>query len=94
MYMDDINFFAKNEKALETGIQTLRLFIQIIGMEFNIEKCAMLLMKNVKRHIPEGVKLPNQVIRMLEEKETYRYLGILKADIINQVEMKWKNYKE
>ena len=31
-------------------------------MEFGIEKCAMLVMKNGKRHMTEGVKLPNQVI--------------------------------
>ena len=43
----------------------------------------------------EGVELPNQVvIRMLEEKETYKYLEILKADTIKQVEMKEKNLKE
>ena len=35
----------------------------------------------------EGVELPNQVIiRTLEEKETYKYLGILEADTIGQVE--------
>ena len=33
-------------------------------------------------------------IRMLREKETYKYLGILEADTINQVEMKEKSWKE
>ena len=33
-------------------------------------------------------------IRTLGEKETYKYLGILKADIIKQVEMKEKTKKE
>ena len=37
----------------------------------------------------DGVKLPNQVvIKTLKEKETYKYLGILEADTIKQVEMK------
>ena len=37
----------------------------------------------------KGIKLPNQVvIRTLEEKETYKYLGILEADTIKQVEIK------
>ena len=36
-----------------------------------------------------GMELPNQVrIRTLEEKETYKYLGILEADTIKQVQMK------
>ena len=38
---------------------------------------------------------PNQdKIRMLGEKETYKYLGILEADNIKQVEMKDKIQKE
>ena len=46
-------------------------------------------MKSGKWHITEGVELPNQVvIRTLWEKETYKYLEILEADTIKQVEMK------
>ena len=29
-------------------------------MEFRIEKCAMLLMKSGKQHMPDRVELPNQ----------------------------------
>ncbi len=51
-------------------------------MEFGIEKCAMLVMKGGKRHITDGTELPNQEkIRTLAENETYKYLGILEADI-------------
>ena len=61
-------------------------------MEFGIEKCAMLVMKSGKRHLTDGMELPNQdKIRTLEEKEMYKYLGILEADTIKQVEMKEKN---
>ena len=49
--MEDIKLFAKNEKELETQIQTVRIYSQDIGMEFGKEKCAMLIMKNVKRHM-------------------------------------------
>ena len=43
----------------------------------------------------DGMELPNQdKIRMLGEKETYKYLGILEADTIKQVEMKDKIQKE
>ena len=42
-----------------------------------------------------GIELPNQdKIRTLREKETYKYLGILEADTIKQVEMKDKIQKE
>ncbi len=53
-------------------------------MEFGIEKhFSMLVMKNGKRHLTDGMELPNQdKIRTHEEKETYKYLGILEADTI------------
>ena len=93
--MDDIKLFAKNEKELETLIHTIRIYSQDIGMEFGIEKCALLVMKSGKRHLTEGIKLPNQdKIRTLAENGTYKYLGILEADTIKQVEMKNKIRKE
>ena len=46
-------------------------------------------MKSGKRHMTDGMELPNHDrIRTLEEKETYKYLGILEADTIKQVQMK------
>ena len=60
MYMDDIKLFAKNGKDLETPIQTGRIYNQDVGMEFGIEKCAMLVMKKGKRHMTELIDLPNQ----------------------------------
>ena len=63
-------------------------------MEFGIEKCAMLIMRSGKRHMTEGIEQPNQEkIRIPREKETYKYLGILEADTIKQVEMKKKEKK-
>ena len=88
MYMDDIKLFAKNEKELENLIQT-EIYSQDIGMEFGIEKCAMLVTKSGKRHMTERMKLPNHDrIRIIEENKTYKYLGILEADTIRQVKMK------
>ena len=64
-------------------------------MEFGIEKCALLVMKSGKRHLTDGIELPNQdKIRTLAENVTYKYLGILEADTIKQVEMKNKIQKE
>ena len=52
-------------------------------------------MKSGKRHLTEGMERPNQEqIRILEAKEIYKYLGILEADTIKQVEMKEKIKKE
>ena len=95
MYMDDIKLFAKNEKELETLIHTVRIYSQDMEMESVIEKYAMLVMKSGKRHMTDGMELPNHdKIRTLGENETYKYLGILEADTIKQVEMKDKIRKE
>ena len=77
MYMDDIKLFAKSEKELEILIHAVRIYSQDVQMEFGIEKCTMLVMKSGKRHLTDGMELPNQEkIRTLEEKETYKYMGI------------------
>ena len=52
------------------------------------KKCAMLIIKREKRETTEEIELVNQKsIRTFGEKENYKYLGILKADIIKLVEM-------
>ena len=52
-------------------------------------------MKSDKRHITDGMELPNQdKMRTLGEKETFKYLGSLEVDTIRQVELKDKIQKE
>ena len=64
-------------------------------MEFSIEKCTLLVMKSGKRYLTDGIELPNQdKIRTIAENETYKYLGILEADTIKQIEMENKIQKE
>ena len=90
--MDDIKLFAKNEKELETLINTVRIYSRDIGMEFGIEKCAMPVMKSGKRHRTDEMdQLNKDKIKTLAEYETYKYLGILEADTIKRAEMKEKN---
>ena len=58
-------------------------------MEFGVEVFAMLIMKNGKRQMTEGIELLNQwKIGTIGQNETYKYLGILEANIIKQLEMK------
>ena len=52
-------------------------------------------MKSGKRHMTDGMELPNHdKVRTLGEDETYKYLGILEADTIKQVQMKENIQKE
>ena len=54
MYLDDIKQFSY-EKELETLTQAVRIYNQDIGMEFGIDKCAMLIMRGGKRQMTEGI---------------------------------------
>ena len=73
----------------------LWIYNQNIGVEFGIDKCAILEMKSFKRHLTGGNEHPNKdKRRTLGEKGTYKYLGILEGDTIKQVEMKGKIQKE
>ena len=72
----------------------MRIYSQDIGMDVNIERCVMLILRNGKQEMREGIELPIQVnIKTLGENKTYKYFGILEADTIKQVEMKEKNLK-
>ena len=52
-------------------------------------------MNSDKWRLTDRIELPNQdKIGTLAENETYKYLGILEADTIKQVEMKNKIQKE
>ena len=60
-----------------------------IGMEFGIEKCAMLVMEKGKIVKSVGIELPGgKVIKSLQEGESYKYLGILEADKFLEEKMK------
>ena len=61
MYMDGIKLFAKkNEKERENLIHTIKIYSQDIGIDFGIEKCALLVMQSGKLYLTDGIELPNQ----------------------------------
>ena len=66
--MADPKFYFKRERPSDFVIQTVRVLRKDIGMQFGIDKCAMLVMKNGKTVKSDGIKLPNEkLIRSLEE---------------------------
>ena len=67
MYMNDVKLFAKNEKEIETLIHAVKIYNKGIGIEFGIEKCAMLVMKSGKRHLTDGMN--DQIKTRLEHSE-------------------------
>ena len=81
---------------MDSLVQTVRVFSEDIGMEFGMEKCAMLVMKKGKIVKSVGIELSDgKVIKLLQEGESYKYLGILEADKFLEEKMKlnvWKEY--
>ena len=56
LFMDHLKLFAKNEKEIDSLVQTVRIFI---GMKFGLEKCAAMTMKRGKRVHLDGIALPD-----------------------------------
>ena len=64
-------------------------------MKFGIEMCATLVVEKRKIVKSVGMKLPDgKVFNLLQESESYKYLGILEAEKFLGVEMKLKVSKE
>ena len=43
--MGDLKLYSRSEKGLDSLVQRVRDFSEEIGMEFGIDKCAMLVME-------------------------------------------------
>ena len=80
-FMDYLKLYSRNETGLDSLVQTIRVFIEDIGMEFGIENCAMLVIAKGKIVKLVGIELPDgKVIKSLKEGESYKYLGNLQSD--------------
>ena len=76
LFMDDLKLYYQSERGLDSLVQTVRVFSGDIGMEFDTEKCAMLVMEKEKIAKSVGVELPDgKVIKALQQGESYKYLG-------------------
>ena len=58
--MDDLTFQVENEKSLDSFIHTVMTFSIYIGMEFGIEKCAMICFKRGHEVASNGVDFPDK----------------------------------
>ena len=85
LFMGDLKLYSRSEKRLDSLAQAVRVFSDDIGMEFGIEKCAMLVMEKGKIVKSVGIGLPDgKVIKSLQEGESYKYLGILELDKLEE----------
>ena len=89
LFMDDLKLYRQSEKGLDSLVQTVHVFSEDVGMEFGIEKCAMLVMEKGKIVKSVGIEWPNgKVIKSLQEGGSYKYFGILEADKFLEEKMK------
>ena len=66
LFMDDLKSHSRSEKRLGSLGQTVCVFSEDIGMEFGIEKCAMLVMEKGKIVKSVGIELlDGKVIKSL-----------------------------
>ena len=95
LFMDGLKLYSRSEKGLDSLVQTVLVFSKDIGMEFGIEKCAMLVMEKGKIVKSVGIELPDgKVLKLLQEGESYKYLGVLQADKFLEEKMKLNVSKE
>ena len=81
--------YSRREKGLDSLVQTVRVFSQDIGMEFGIERCAILVMEKGKIVKSVGIELSDgKVIKSLQEGESYKYLGLLEAETFLEEKIK------
>ena len=81
LFMDELNLYASNEKSLEVLIETVHVFSNGIGMEYGVEKCAVLAMKKGNMANSDGMALLNKTtIERLKEGDNYKYLEVMLAD--------------
>ena len=48
LFIDDLKLYSRSEKGLDSLVQTVRVFSKDIRIEFDIEKCATLVMEKRK----------------------------------------------
>ena len=95
IFMDDLKLNSHNEKELDLLVQTIHIFSKDIGVECDIEKCAILVIEKGKIVKSVGIEQPDgKVIKSLQERESYNYLGILEVEKFLEEEMKLKVSEE
>ena len=55
--MGDLKLWSRNEKGFDSLVQTVRVFSEDIGMEFGVEKCAILVTEKGKIEKSVGIEL-------------------------------------
>ena len=94
-YVDDLKLYGTSDNQLSGLINTVKNVLDDIKMEFGLEKCAKASFKRGKKTAAEGIQLnDNQVIKDLDQAETYKDLGMEEGEGVQHQKIKVKIRKE
>ena len=80
LFMDDLKLYARNEDQLASLLSVVEGYSRDIGMEFGMEKCAVLTIEGGKRVKREGMELPSGEVMKEVDENGYKYLGVLQTE--------------
>ena len=93
--MDDLKLFRKNDQQLQGLLNIVKQFSDDIRMAFGLDKCARAAFFRGKLLKAKNITLDTTtIIKDLEPKENYKYLGLTEGDGIQHSSMREKIWKE
>ena len=94
LFMDDLKLYGKSQDEIDALLGLVQEYSNDIGMQFGMDKCAVLGIKKGKRVECSGVELPSGDMMNEVDDEGYKYLGVLQDAVAKNREMKEKVGKE
>ena len=94
LFMDDLKLYGKSQDEIDALLGLVQEYSNDIGMQFGMDKCAVLGIKKGKRVECSGVELPSGDMMNEVDDEGYKYLGVLQDAVAKNREMKDKVGKE
>jgi len=89
LYMDDLKLIAKSEEEFQKQIQIVKTFSNDIHVDFGLEKCAKITLKEGKLIYSQNLVIDiNREIQEFEQGKMYKYLGIEESEGIQHQQMK------
>ena len=76
-FIDGFKLHSRNEKGLNSLVQTIHVFSEDIGIEFEIEKCAMFVIEKGKIVKSVGIELPDGRV-IIRHYRKVKFISILK----------------
>ena len=94
LFMDDLSLYGSNDNEIDSLVKVIKIVSGDIGVQFGLDKCALLKIKRGKQVHYEGIDFGDGVVIEEADEEGCKYLGILERDNICQEKIKGKFQKQ